>query len=56
MCHYWAFVLEKKLVIAQCLIIYKNAIKIMYIINPSMILNQIKDNQKHESSHKRVLY
>jgi len=46
----------KKQIVAQCPIIYKNIIKVMYIIDPTTILDQIEDNKKHKNLQKKVLY
>jgi len=40
----------KKQIVAQCLTIYKNVIKVMYVIDLTTILDQIEDNQKHKNS------
>jgi hypothetical protein len=44
------FFFLKKQIVAQCLTIYKNVIKVMYVIDPTTILDQIEDNQKHKNS------
>jgi hypothetical protein len=48
------FFKKKKLVVAQCSTIYKKkATKIMYIIDLTTILDQIKNNQKHKKFTKK---